>query len=58
MSVAPPRGEGPDPDEAFRFFVDHLDQITTRLGQPVDPASTTRTMLVDAETEMAVEAQP
>ena len=58
VSVAPPRGEGPDPDEAFRFFVDHLDQITTRLGQPVDPASTTRTMLVDAETEMAVEAQP
>ena len=57
LSAAPPRGQDPDPDEAFRFFVDHLDQITACLGQQVEPVTVQRRMIVDAEVEPAAELQ-
>ena len=36
LSAAPRHGEESDPDQSFRFFVDHLDQLTARLEQAPD----------------------
>ena len=59
LSAAPRHGEESDPDESFRFFVDHLDQLTARLDQQPDRRFTTpRRMIVDAEAATAGESVP
>ena len=57
VSATPLSGEDQSPDAAFRFFVDHLDQIGARIGQQVEPVSTQRHMIVETQLEPALELQ-
>ena len=50
LSAALPPGQDPDPDEAFRRFAGHLDQLAARLGSEVPE----RPVVIDAEAEPVV----
>ena len=38
-----------DPDEAFRIFVDHLDNLAARLAEKGDRNATRHSVIVDGQ---------
>ncbi len=53
LSAAPRQGQDPEMDEAFRIFVDHLDDMADRRAQeaaPLQPAITVEAEALTAET--------